>query len=671
MGFRLFKSLPRPLQPRDYDGEVSGTVVMIRSNDGEQNAKDNLKRNKDGVILNPQPHDDPNDPLNWAVWRRDLALAVIGFHSFIIGGMSPLLASAFTEMADEFHVTQSKLAYLVGGFMLALGVGSVFFAPTAVLYGKRFVYLMGLVVFMAGALWGGASHSFGMLMGARVLMGLGGSPTESLPSASIAEIYFLHERAYRLGIYTLLMLGGKNIVPMVAAFIINDIGWNWVFWILAIIAGMNLVLTLLFVPETFWDRTPKPSKQSIKETERARQARLRDNHTLERDAILQRANAELANDDSTDLGMVDTRVEDEKLDKGKSLRHVKLAIDEHGSGSELSSSAGGGTDRLETPPQRPGLSRNSSSQSGRLSRRTSAEIVAQQQFYIRPILNRARHSEQPEEKKPFWQTLNPWSGRFSKDKWWMVALRPFLLYSYPPVLFATFVYAFSVVWLIVISETISKIFSAPPYHFKTTSVGLLYVATFIGGCLGSAIAGKLSDRIVRLMSKHNNGTYEPEFRLVMIVPVLISVTMGMMGFGWSSKAEDLWIVPAIFLGILGFGCSLGSTTAITYVVDSYKVFAAEALVCLNLAKNVIGFLFSLFVPKLLASKGSKTAFVIFGSIQIFLCLFAIPMFIYGKRARHWADCRDIMRYLYVDNDGQDHHVDDDELTVTSRQEVKQ
>lgn len=682
-----FLRLPRVLEPRDYGGEVTGTVTMVKSDRGDSTEPDRLKRTKDGVVLNPQPHEDPNDPLNWPMWRRDLALAVIGFQSFIIGGMSPLLASAFTEMAEEFDVTESKLAFLVGGFMLALGVGSVFFAPTAVLYGKRFVYLVALVVFFAGALWGGASHSFGTLMGARVLMGIGGSPTESLPSASIAEIYFLHERAYRLGIYTLLMLGGKNIVPMIAGFIINDIGWNWVFWILAIISGMNLTLTYFFVPETFWDRTPKPNKQSLKESERAREARRREHHVDERDAILQRANAELANDDSH-LDLADTKIDQlhnnendlangvsEAFEKQKS-RHVKLAFHGHADADSVSTSSvlahEGAGEKSFIPPKRPGLIRNSSSQSAHLSRRSSAEIVAQQQFYIRPILDRAQHEP---ERKSYWRTLNPWSGRFTSDKWWMVALRPFLLYTYPPVLFATFIYAFSVVWLIVISETISTIFSNPPYHFKTTSVGLLYVATFIGGCIGSAIAGKLSDRIVRLMSRHNNGTYEPEFRLVMIIPVLISVTMGMMGFGWSAKAEDHWIVPAVFLGILGFGCSLGSTTAITYVVDSYKMFAAEALVCLNLAKNVFGFLFSLFVPKLLHGEGSKTAFVIFGSIQIFLCLFAVPMYIYGKRTRHWTDCRDVMHYLYVSDEtdrsapGADN--EDDELTVTSHQDVKQ
>lgn len=67
------------------------------------------------------------------------------------------------------------------------------------------------------------------LVVARIVQGIAVSPVECLPSATIAEIFFLHERAYRLGIYTLLLLGGKNLVPLVSAAIVQSLGWRWVF----------------------------------------------------------------------------------------------------------------------------------------------------------------------------------------------------------------------------------------------------------------------------------------------------------------------------------------------------------------------------------------------------------------------------------------------------------
>ncbi|ODV92332.1 hypothetical protein CANCADRAFT_56014 [Tortispora caseinolytica NRRL Y-17796] len=533
------------------DVDVSGTIVMLTDNNdqpgstGEQTPAptDNLKRTKTGIILHPQPRDNPNDPLNWPRWQRDLALIVIGFHCFVGGGQTPILASGFTQLSNEFDVPKSTLAYLVGAFMLTLGLSCLIASPIAILWGKRMVYLLGILFFLAGALWGGASHSFGSLLGARIIMAVGVSPCESLPSSSIAEIYFHHERAYRLGIYTLLLLGGKNLVPLVSGFIINGLGWNWVFWILSIVVGFNFCLTFFCVPETFWLRDPVPNKRSQRETH---------------------------------------------------LAHL-------------------------------------ASRARRLSRMSNASHDAEVSFAV----------SEPEAipYKPYLKRLAVYSGRHSGESFLRLFIRPVLLYSYPAILYSTLCYSLAVVWLIVMSELLSQVFSAPPYNFSSDIVGLLYVSPFIGGVLGTAVIGKVSDMVVRKMTRMNGGVYEPEFRLVMILFVFLTITIGLMGFGWSSEEEDSWIVPTVFFGIISFGCSLASTTAVTYAVDSYRVFASESLVSLNLFKNILGFCFSLFTNDFATRAGYRTTFIVFGSIQIFISLLAIPLYMYGKHLRHWTDQR--------------------------------
>jgi MFS family permease len=189
------------------------------------------KRTPDGqIVLEPQPDDSVNDPLNWPIWRRDSALISLGLYCMIGGGMTTILAAGFKEVASDYSVSTQQVAYTTGLYMTGLGLGSVIMSPTAILYGKRPIYLLGLTLFIISAVWCALSPSYPSLVVARIFQGVVVSPVECLPSATIAEIFFLHERAYRVGIYTLLLLGGKNLVPLVSAAIIESLGWRWAFW---------------------------------------------------------------------------------------------------------------------------------------------------------------------------------------------------------------------------------------------------------------------------------------------------------------------------------------------------------------------------------------------------------------------------------------------------------
>lgn len=73
--------------------------------------------------------------------------------------------------------------------MLALGIGVFIAAPTAILFGKRPVYLIGAVMFILSALWCALSPNLPSLLIARVFQGIALSPLECLPSATIAEFF--------------------------------------------------------------------------------------------------------------------------------------------------------------------------------------------------------------------------------------------------------------------------------------------------------------------------------------------------------------------------------------------------------------------------------------------------------------------------------------------------
>ncbi|KAE8160823.1 hypothetical protein BDV40DRAFT_289784 [Aspergillus tamarii] len=534
------------------------------------------KKTADGqIVLDPQPEDSMNDPLNWPVWRRDAALLSLGFYCLMGGGMTPILAAGFTQVAETYGVSTQQVAYTTGLYMLGLGVGSVIMSPTAILYGKRPVYLLGATLFVISGVWCALSPNYPSLVIARVFQGIAVSPVECLPSATIAEIYFLHERAYRVGIYTLLLLGGKNLIPL---------------------ADTESAL-------------PKKSKKG---------------HV----GFVENPDAESQSPDEKETAADHDHVLITPDAPGED--HVHFA---HNSDPEKADGF------LQPPaPAAPGPERPSDLG---VSRHAALSPARSDSLDPGAPMNGTMHytnwlRERPQ--MPYLHYLRVWNGRISHDNWLRVAARPFILFAYPAVLWSAVVYALSVGWLIVLSESVAKIYETrDSYNFTALQVGLVYISPFIGGLLGTAVAGKVSDVIVRYMTRRNGGIYEPEFRLVMAIPIAISTTIGLMGFGWSAEERDAWIVPTVFFGVVSFGCCLGSTTSITFCVDSYRQYAGEALVTLNWSKNVFhGLIFSLFIVDWLNAQGSQTVFLALGGIQLGCLLFTIPMYIYGKRLRMWT-----------------------------------
>jgi multidrug resistance protein len=590
------------------------------------------------------------------------------------GGMTPLLAAGFNDVAATYDVSIPQVALTTGLYMLGLGLGSVVASPTAILYGKRPVYLGAIILFTLSSIWCALSPNYASLVVARIVQGFAVSPVECLPSATIAEIFFLHERAYRLGIYTLLLLGGKNLIPLVSAAIVQSLGWRWVFWITAIIVGFCFFLIFFFVPETFWDRAPRPAKRH----NRARSQSPGKHHShfhlpnlhhkkTAGDVQGQQPSSMAATPQVHSPMASPLASPTEHPVKRQKNIHVGFAEPEPAEKTHHVDVVDEKQRQASAPPTpHSQISVHSTPREtqdhdyfGHISPATHADPEKQQ---VRagdghPPSDSATDTDQVSEQfsihytdyyrdappKSYRESLKPWNGRLAKDKWLRVAIRPFILFAYPAVLWSSLVYALAVGWLIVLSESVAHIYRDTSYNFTPLQVGLVYISPFVGGVLGTAVAGRVSDLVVRFMARKNDGVYEPEFRLLMALPIAISTTIGLMGFGWSAEEKDKWIVPTVFFGVISFGCSLASTTAITFVVDSYRMYAGEALVTLNFSKNVLhGFIFSLFFPHWLESSGSKNTFLAIGGIQLGCMLFSIPMYIYGKRARMWTVRKNLM-----------------------------
>ncbi|KAL4899286.1 hypothetical protein BDW74DRAFT_183818, partial [Aspergillus multicolor] len=239
---------------------------------------------------------------------------------------------------------------------------------------------------------------------------------------------------------------------------------------------------------------------------------------------------------------------------------------------------------------------------------------------------------------PLWytQTLPLFSGRLNPTDthWLSITIAPFKLLTSPPLLWSATVYALSLGWLVVLAETIAHLFqSVNGYGFSPIQTGLLYISPLLGTILGSVVGGKVSDILARTRAYANNGVYEPESRLLMMIPAVTATTMGLAGYGWSIQAHTHWIIPTVCFGSIYFGCILGSTSAVTYVLDCHKKDAIGTQVILSLGKNIHGLTFSLFVVDWVKACGPRNTFLIIAGIHLAFLLATALMYVYGRTLR--------------------------------------
>ncbi|KAJ5647589.1 hypothetical protein N7490_003961 [Penicillium lividum] len=207
------------------------------------------------TLLVPQPSDDPNDPLNWPLWRRDLILAILSFVTVLCTTLSSIMAANTVTIAEYETITFVQAALLTGYHLCGVGVAGILIVPTARVWGKRHLFVIGHVLMIVSCVWAGASgRNHKSLLWARIFQGVALAPFEALVNACVGDLYFVHERGKRMALSNVALFGAAFLTPVFVGKITKSIGWQWSFYFVAIFLGAALPFMLLFVPETAFRR---------------------------------------------------------------------------------------------------------------------------------------------------------------------------------------------------------------------------------------------------------------------------------------------------------------------------------------------------------------------------------------------------------------------------------
>ncbi|KAK5110842.1 hypothetical protein LTR62_005553 [Meristemomyces frigidus] len=508
----------------------------------------NAKRSKDGTILVPQPSDDPHDPLNWPLWRRDLITCVLCLLSVIASTLSPLLAANTLTLTLWFERSFTDIALLTGYHLLGVGLAGFFFVASARVWGKRHLYLVGTVVIIISSAWGGGSgKNYRSLLAARFFQGVGLAPFEALVNASVGDLYYVHERGKRMALSNLSLFGGAFFTPVIVGKLTDSIGWQWSFYLLAIFTSAMLPLVILFVPETTYIR------------------------------------ADYLN---TDMATTSDLTE-----------HTKQDIELH--------------------------------------QPSSTNSVDDQPRAYPSLFSKAN--------------LSPFNGRKTNESFWKLLLRPFPLFFHPGILWACLVQGTLIGWTVLIGIVLAAIMLGPPLWFNEVKTGYMYTGAFIGALLGFALAGALSDSSVKFLTRRNKGIYEPEFRLLLVVPQLVFGCAGLYGFGITAADTYTygWFWPDFFFSLEVMGMVLGAVASALYIVDAHRDIAVEGFTCLLVFKNIFSFGLTFSGYHWLLKSGIKPVFLAISSVQVVVCCLSVLMYVFGKRNRAFFARHDILTVLHL------------------------
>jgi hypothetical protein len=174
-----------------------GTVLLddtlrVPDPDAPENAP--LKRHKH-VVLQPQPSDSPNDPLNWSMKVKLSIYVTLIVTMTSIGGIMGMLATGQRILAEKFHVRYP----VVVQHITPPGIASTMFAlflssPIAAVYGKRIQIFFGIFGIWIDMLVGMFANSLSYYRTLAIFNGIWMAPVELLLAPITTDIVFVHQR---------------------------------------------------------------------------------------------------------------------------------------------------------------------------------------------------------------------------------------------------------------------------------------------------------------------------------------------------------------------------------------------------------------------------------------------------------------------------------------------
>jgi EmrB/QacA subfamily drug resistance transporter len=178
------------------------------------------------------------------------AIIATAIPMFMVAVDNLVVTNALVKIKDTFEVGQSGLQWVVNAYILAFAGLLLAGAALGDRYGRRRVFVVGVVLFTAASAWCALAGSVGSLVAARVLQGAGAAAI--LPLSLTLAVAAVPERMRNLAVGVWGGINGMGIAlgPLVGGLVMAGLDWHWIFWINVPVGLAAIPLVLRTVAES-------------------------------------------------------------------------------------------------------------------------------------------------------------------------------------------------------------------------------------------------------------------------------------------------------------------------------------------------------------------------------------------------------------------------------------
>jgi EmrB/QacA subfamily drug resistance transporter len=175
--------------------------------------------------------------------RRWWTLVAVAFGLFMI-----MLDNTVVNV--DLGVGLSQLQWIVAGYALTFAAVMLTGGKLADRYGRRLVFVVGLSIFTAASLACGLAETGELLIGARVVQGVGAALMNPATLSIIAATFPPHQRGAAIGIWAGVSALALAIGPLVGGVLTEHIDWSWIFFVNVPVGALAIVASVLLIEES-------------------------------------------------------------------------------------------------------------------------------------------------------------------------------------------------------------------------------------------------------------------------------------------------------------------------------------------------------------------------------------------------------------------------------------